>query len=189
LLADISNSRRDQILKYHFRINRLQRLASTIMLQNAIGKSKLEFKYGKYNKPYLENSPYNFSFSYSKNIAICALSEEEIGADIEFIHSNYLEYLQAAKLIWSKSLIEQIKSSDDFFKQWTIFEAYSKLKGLGLTNKNDYSGPEESILVNTKKIDHYFLSLAVKKLKQEKMNCEEINYEKIDIKFKKIKYL
>lgn len=177
LLAYISESRLDQILKYHFRINRLQRIASTIMLQNAIGKSKLEFKFGEYGRPYLERNPYHFSFSYSRNIAICALSKEEIGADVELIRPDYKNFLLASKLVWDKKLLEKIKNKTDFFREWTAFEAYSKLLGVGIIDKNDYFAPSSDTCIENRKLNGYFFSAAFKNNKNSKMDIEFIKID------------
>ena len=48
---------------------------------------QLRFEYGKYGKPYLKNAALQFSLSYTHGAYIIALSDDEIGADIELLRT------------------------------------------------------------------------------------------------------
>ena len=66
------------------------------LLKNALAErlphrpAQFQLEYGKYGKPYLKDAALQFSISYTHGICLIALSDGEIGADIE--------RLRAAKL-------------------------------------------------------------------------------------------
>ena len=47
-----------------------------------------EIKYSKTGKPYFKNSVIYFNYSHSKNYIACAISNKEVGIDIEETNTN-----------------------------------------------------------------------------------------------------
>ena len=82
----------------------------------------------KYGKPYFKNSNIYFNYSHSKNYIACAVSDYEVGIDIE--QTNRI----INNLISQKYLDNEINNKKKIEK-WVKKEAYSKLKGKGFLMK------------------------------------------------------
>lgn len=90
---------------------------------------KIEYIFGTNGKPYLKNN-INFNFSHSKDYAICAISDDEIGCDIEKIKEANLA---TAKRFYSEKEYENVlKDNSKFYKYWTLKESYLKANGVGI---------------------------------------------------------
>jgi len=95
------------------------------------------FAYSKAGKPYLAGCPeLHISISHSESIAMCAVSEYEVGADVEYI-SKFKEGV--CHRFFTKNECEYIflpaskeLQTDRFFRMWTLKESYSKLTGKGI---------------------------------------------------------
>lgn len=87
----------------------------------------------KFGKPFLKNNPeIFFNISYSKNIIIIAISNVNIGIDIE-IKQNLSKDFQKNFHYYEQ---EVISTSSDIFiplKYWTLKESYLKYLGVGLS--------------------------------------------------------
>ncbi len=92
------------------------------------------FKVHEYGKAYISNfEDIHFNLSHSGRIVSCAISDREVGIDVEYndpeidldIAKNYFynsEY---------KSIMNSKTPSDEFFKYWVLKESYMKYTGLG----------------------------------------------------------
>ena len=90
------------------------------------------FSYNEFGKPYLQNNEnIFFNFSHTKNIAVCAISNTEVGIDVEEVR-EYNPII--ADKILSDEEKSKIKNDEDFFKYWTIKEAVCKCEGTGIAN-------------------------------------------------------
>lgn len=90
---------------------------------------------GEYGKPYLKCAQgIHFNISHSGAMAMCALHEREVGADIEQMKPCPESLV---KRIMSTQERELYASSPDkvtlFFQIWTLKEAYMKYTGKGLS--------------------------------------------------------
>lgn len=132
---DINN----KIMRYRNIIDRKLSIISYLLL-----KYGLKTEYGisdspvisksDYGKPYLENHPHiHFNISHCKKGVVCAISNKNIGIDIEEIHDYDKE--MAAKVLLPDEL-QYVESSSNpaetFISFWTMKESLLKLKGLGL---------------------------------------------------------
>lgn len=95
---------------------------------------KPEFQIGKFGKSYISNyDDIYFNLSHSGNLVACAISDSEIGIDIENIDSGI--DLNIAKHYFYNSEYENIMKSenpyDEFFRYWVLKESYMKYTGLG----------------------------------------------------------
>lgn len=84
-----------------------------------------EIKYSKTGKPYFKDSGIYFNYSHSKNYIACAISNKEIGIDIEETNTNISDKV-------SNKYLDNEKETEKRIEKWVKKEAYSKLKGLGL---------------------------------------------------------
>lgn len=96
----------------------------------------LSFHYGEKGKPYLEKIPLFFSISHSEGRVICAVSETEVGADLQYPRKMDAARL-AARFFSEEEKREfsslSLKEQEEFFyRLWVRKEAYGKLTGEGL---------------------------------------------------------
>ena len=95
-----------------------------------------QYMYNESGKPYFKNYPYFFNISHSENMILGAISDMEIGVDIQieqecnrklvdrFFHENEKKKLSA---------LDGTAGKEAFFKLWTAKEAYGKLVGSGVS--------------------------------------------------------
>lgn len=89
---------------------------------------------GQQGKPFFPAFPqYHFNLSHSGTLALCALDEQPVGADIEIIrphHTNLARRIcSAEELAW---LEEQNDTLSALCQLWTRKEALVKYRGTGL---------------------------------------------------------
>lgn len=97
----------------------------------------IEFKYTTKEKPYLENYPIFFNISHSKDYALIAIHNNNIGVDIEFINQN-VEIRELMQIFAYPHEIEWVleeNSVERFYNIWTVKEAILKHMGEGITVK------------------------------------------------------
>ena len=85
--------------------------------------------YNEYGKPYFENSNLFFNMSSSGCYTVLAISNKEVGVDIERITMND----SVIDSICTDEEKKIIKNADDFTIMWTKKESYVKMTGKGLT--------------------------------------------------------
>ena len=98
------------------------------------------FKTEKYGKSYISNyENIHFNLSHSGSMVACAISDTEVGVDVEYndptidldIAKNYFynsEY---------DSIIKSDNPSNEFFNYWVLKESYMKYTGLGFNLELD----------------------------------------------------
>lgn len=88
-------------------------------------------------KPFLKSrSDLHFNISHSGNWAVFALSDSEIGVDVEKVRA--VDYRVARRYFSTEEFatldaLEGIEKRNYFFRLWTIKESYLKFLGRGLT--------------------------------------------------------
>jgi 4'-phosphopantetheinyl transferase len=110
-------------------------------IRNILGKylnqppSLIEFKDGINKKPYIINKTgLHFNLSHSADWIILAISNWEIGADVELINYSF-EYKDVMEGYFSDeeiNFINEAQSTDRFFLLWTRKEVQIKATGKGL---------------------------------------------------------
>ncbi|WP_294373968.1 4'-phosphopantetheinyl transferase superfamily protein [uncultured Clostridium sp.] len=97
---------------------------------------ELQISFNEYGKPYFRNADnFKFNISHSGRYVVCAVSEKEIGIDIQK-HIDLDE--GCSRLFLSKSEVEERNHLDADSKKdyeitaWVYKESYSKFKGKGL---------------------------------------------------------
>ena len=83
---------------------------------------------GENGKPYLKSGEFFFNISDCDGQLVCAVSDKEIGIDIQKI----CEKPRVARKICQPQELEQIKTPEDFTRIWTLKEAFVKANGAGL---------------------------------------------------------
>jgi len=92
--------------------------------------NKYELIYNEYGKPYLKDNKLFFNISHSKDIIVIAISDKEIGIDIQHItykvNALYKSYTEEEiKLVGNDKYL--------FTEMWVMKEAYVKMLGKGLS--------------------------------------------------------
>jgi 4'-phosphopantetheinyl transferase len=136
LMATLNQERRLRIAKAANEKIRRQCLASALLLQSVLRSKGLDpntVTVNRYGKPEIEGICFNIS--HSGNLVVCAVSDQPIGCDIEklreaprkvsgrFFSEREKQYLNQ---------YEGMKFDREFFRLWTMKEAYVKLTGEGL---------------------------------------------------------
>ena len=140
-LKEISTQRREQALKFKFEQGqRLCVLAYQLLkegLRQAYGiTGNPIFEYNEHGKPSIVGHPeIFFNLSHCKEAAICVVSDQPVGVDVESIR-EYKESL--VNYTMNDEEIGQINSSETpaaaFICLWTMKEATTKLIGTGISN-------------------------------------------------------
>ena len=124
-------------------------MISSIILRYVFKKKEEEplLAFGKKGKPYLVNKAFYFNVSHSGEYVVCAVSDEEVGIDIEYKNASRI-----------------FNDSIDATKKWTMYESYIKLLGDNVKIHDD----KEKIdcLTYTYKIENYSLCIACKREKE-----------------------
>lgn len=140
-LAEISEQRREQAVKFKHELGqRLCVLAYQLLKQGLSEVYGIEenpvFEYNEHGKPSIIGHPeICFNLSHCKEAAICAISDQPVGVDVESVRS-FNESL--VRYTMNEDEIRQIESSEDqavaFIRLWTMKESAMKLIGTGISN-------------------------------------------------------
>lgn len=139
----VSKSRKEKINFYRFDKDKKLSAGAYLLLKKLLDGAKITspiFKSKKYGKIYISNfEDIHFNLSHSGEIVLCAISDREVGVDVEY---NDPEIdLNIAKHYFYNSEYENIMKSnnpaDEFFRYWVLKESYMKYTGLGMNLKLD----------------------------------------------------
>ena len=140
-LAEISEQRREQALKFKFEQGqRLCVLAYQLLKQGlrelyGITENPI-FTYNEHGKPSIVGHPdIFFNLSHCKEAVICVISDQPVGVDVESIR----EYKGSlVNYTMNEAEIAEIQQAENpasrFIRLWTMKEATMKLIGTGISN-------------------------------------------------------
>lgn len=101
-------------------------------------QNAFQYKYGEHGKPYIAgNKPIHFSLSHSGEYVLLAVSDREIGADIQ--QMKEVDFDKLAKHFMTEDELNrwQVETPEIkkelFYQIWAGKEAYLKLTGEGMT--------------------------------------------------------
>lgn len=139
----VTPQRLEKTEKYKFRRDRNLSLGASLILSYALSlfldeEADKEILIAKNGKPYLKAHPnVHFSLSHSGSLALCAVSDKNIGADVqqicdfnEDICKRYFLKTEAEYVLNAKTINEK---KERFFRLWTIKEATVKMTGDGIS--------------------------------------------------------
>jgi 4'-phosphopantetheinyl transferase len=95
------------------------------------------FEIGEYGRPFLLGSALAFSLSHTDGLAAVAISEANVGVDVERIVTRG-NTLDLAREYFAASEAQDVESrdgadkADRFFAYWTLKESYIKARSMGL---------------------------------------------------------
>ena len=97
----------------------------------------LKFSYGQNGKPYLQDYSFYFNLSHSGEYVFCAISDREVGVDIQQFRP--VDVVRLTRRFFSKEEQKALERCLDreeqrklFYRLWTRKEAYGKLTGEGI---------------------------------------------------------
>ncbi len=132
----MAEDRQSDVLRIVSEKKRIAKILSDYLCRKAVSEfcdispEKIVFLKNKYGKPFAKNLSVHFSASHSGDLVICAVSDKEIGIDIEKIKPCNPK---AAEKFATEKELEYIHSNENgFFEIWTLKEAYFKCIGTGL---------------------------------------------------------
>jgi 4'-phosphopantetheinyl transferase len=136
LMATLNQERRLRIAKAANEKIRRQCLASALLLQSVLRSKGLDpntVTVNRYGKPEIEGICFNIS--HSGNLVVCAVSDQPIGCDIEKLREAPRKVSDRFFCEREKKYLNQFEGMNfdrEFFRLWTMKEAYVKLTGEGL---------------------------------------------------------
>ena len=92
----------------------------------SVGVEKVERN--EQGKPYIPDSPYFISFSHKGDVSVAAISDHEVGVDIENITAPR-NITRLSRLFDDSEVPESLY---DFYRLWTAKEAMGKYNGTGI---------------------------------------------------------
>lgn len=130
--------RREKVLRFRFEKDRLLCLGAGLLLAYALrqaGADDLRLAFSEYGKPSLASCPgIHFNLSHSGTLAVCAVADRPIGADVEALMPFAPEVaalcFQPREIAW---LERQADRGLAFTRLWTRKESYLKYLGAGLS--------------------------------------------------------
>lgn len=183
LNQDISFFRKNKTNQYKFIEDKKRCILAELLLKEGlkdfnIFDKEIEYSFNKYEKPYLTNhKDIYFNYSHSGDYVVCAISNIEIGVDIEKIKECDMKL---AERFFHKNEYELLLNSNnkdiDFYKIWTYKESYIKAIGEGI-NKELNSFDVTNIR------DYYFKEVDI----TNDYKCTVCLKENLDIKVRKWK--
>ncbi|MBQ6098382.1 MAG: 4'-phosphopantetheinyl transferase superfamily protein [Methanobrevibacter sp.] len=134
----VSKNRQEKIDFYRFDKDKKLSCGAYLLLKKLLSEENINdpiFKSQKYGKAYISNyKNIHFNLSHSGKIVLCAISDKEVGVDVEYIDPEI--DLNIAKHYFYNSEYENIMNaknkSEEFFKYWVLKESYMKYTGLGM---------------------------------------------------------
>ena len=129
-LTEVSDYRRQKALRCPDDEKCRCSLGAELLLYRALG-APVEYALGDNGKPYIDGGAH-FSLSHSGKYAVCAVSDCEIGVDIEYPRENTA---RLAKRFFTASENARLAASDapdvEFCRIWVVKESYIKATGMG----------------------------------------------------------
>ena len=123
--------RRTRLEKYNIIEDKQRCLAAGLLLRFAMGESAGHIEHTAKGKPFLKEGPC-FNLSHSGEYVILAVSENEVGADIERI-GPYKEKLVRRCCTEDEFTWLSLREGTAFYRLWTGKEAVMKVTGYGLS--------------------------------------------------------
>ena len=136
----LSVYRREKLLTQTNPRVRAQSVLSELLLSHALLYSgisdggQLDLTVGEYGKPHLKSEECYFSLSHSNDIVFCALSDKEIGADVQIRSNAKQALINRCFCEDEQRYVEHSVDKDAAFTEiWTKKESRCKQDGRGLS--------------------------------------------------------
>lgn len=129
--------RREKVLRFRFEKDRRLCLGAGLLLAHALrhaGAYDLSLSCLPHGKPVLKNqADLHFNLSHSGTLAVCAVSDQPVGADVEILQAADPGVAAMCFRADERAWMEQSDAPEQAFTRlWTRKESYLKLLGTGL---------------------------------------------------------
>lgn len=138
-----NNDRKEKIASFKLLDDKKRCLAAGLLLEYVFKKRGIEnpeIIYGERGKPLYKHQKelgIYFSLSHSGDYAVIAVSNKEVGIDVEKVKEpNYKVAEKVFTEIERKTFLTG--DAEGFFKVWTMKESYLKYCGLGIEKLKDF---------------------------------------------------
>ena len=141
-LGEISEQRREQALKFKHELGKRLCVLAYQLLKRGLAevygiRENPVFEYNEHGKPMIVGHPeIFFNLSHCKEAAICVVSDQPVGVDVESVRS-FNESL--VRYTMNDAEVKEIESAEDqavaFIRLWTMKESALKLIGTGISNE------------------------------------------------------
>ncbi len=134
----VPDNQRDEVGQIMPRSQKLRNLTTADLLKTLKETeiTDIPLTYGSEGKPYITEGTFYFSLSHSGHYVLCAVSDGEVGADIQEQKTPVQEKLAKRVLTAEEYGHFSVLSDEDrvayFYEKWAEKEAYGKLTGEGV---------------------------------------------------------
>lgn len=141
LCETLSPARREKIARARWEADKRRLLCAGLLLDRALRPYGLREReagiiLGAHGKPYLAGrNDLFFNLSHSGKIVLCAVSDQEIGADVQIIRSAgdaLMRRVCPEEEYAALAALPEQERQALFFRLWTAKESYLKWRGTGL---------------------------------------------------------
>ena len=147
--AKMPKYRREKIDLLKQRDDKMRSLGAGVLLARALKSvgvnENAEISVGKNGKPFLRDIEYvHFNLSHSGNLVMCAISNMEVGCDVERVKNGRLGVAERFFTPEEREFINigknEKEKNERFFRLWTLKESFIKANGAGLSmSMNSFS--------------------------------------------------
>ena len=177
LLSKVNESQKEKALKYKNKIDQIRSLASSYLV-NSLSNEPILFN--DMGKPFFENGPY-FNVSHSGKYIVMAVSNKEVGVDIE---ENVEKNMSSLIRIFNEAEAKMIKEHADFYYLWCAKESLIKCIGSSISKVKEIPSLPLNGLKTYKGNDYQSKTFVYEKhivsITRESKEEFEVNIEKIN---------
>ena len=179
LLEKANDSQKEKALKFKNEIDQIRSLASSYLV-NTLSKEPLLFN--DMGKPFFENGP-SFNVSHSGQYIVMAVSNKDIGVDIEESKEKDMSSLIR---IFNEAEAKMIKEHADFYYLWCAKESLIKCIGSSINRIKEIPAlPFNGVKAFNGK--HYYVKTFIED--KHIISITRLSDEPFDIKIEKINQL
>ena len=134
---EMTESRKARVDRLSIEEDRKRSLLGEILIKKLLCEEgiKATLESDSSGRPYLSGAELYVSIAHSGEMAICAISENPVGIDVERIKPINLKLINKVCTEREKAYVEKAQDpSLSFLEIWTAKEAYFKKHGTGITN-------------------------------------------------------
>lgn len=147
-MSSLSDQEQERYRRFRFGDDRHRYLVSHALVRNVLSKyaevspAAWVFSQSDHGRPEVANpglSKIKFNLSHTRGLAACLVTYTcECGVDVERLHARH-NPIGVAQRMFSISEYEHMKKLEGrkqleyFFTRWTLREAYTKARGIGIT--------------------------------------------------------
>ncbi|MBJ6362238.1 4'-phosphopantetheinyl transferase family protein [Paenibacillus sp. GCM10012307] len=137
----ISEERRRRIARFHFQADKYRSLLGELLIRHvlctgyAFSNADIVFRTGTHGKPSLEGGGPRFNFSHAGDWVCAVFHTEETGIDIEQLRPIELDVAKRFFASEESAMLSRLEGEAwrrEFYRLWTMKEAYVKMRGAGL---------------------------------------------------------